>query len=404
MRRRLVLGSLLGVLSYCMMGTARAAAPQEAVKFGNHTLFYVTAGEGLSAQDRAGAINQRLARWPAGSSASVHVEMREHGPSLLIGNEPILEVTLSDAHESHTSPEELAVTWAQGIETELHAQLSTQGPGPVRTDRGGDFAWRLLALLAILLGGAIASWLASWAAGRVAESPQRYGLNLPGAVVTIGGGVLSFLLAFATVASALTYWPGGLTPSLLAIFLFLGALLLIASAEILGNLAGGIVLAFTAMYRVGDLVRLGGHVGRVKRIGLLFTHLATQRHGPRLIPHGALLRRGVAILTEGELDLKLKVRLAYTVNQELAQAIILEAAFRTEGLQGDPECLVSKLNEESIVYELHASLVLGQRAELLSSHFHLNLLDVLAENDLSPQGFPVPQALPAKSERLLRRL
>lgn len=378
-------GARAALLWALILGSAHAATPQEAVKFGSHTLFYVTEGIGLSASARANLINQRLARWPAGSSASVHVEMRESGPTILIGDEALLDVTLTDAVTHHTTPEELAVTWAQGVETELHAQLpASNRPG---AEDGAAVAWQILALLGILLGGTIASWLINWAAGRIAESPRRYGLPLPSAAVTVGGGLLSLLIALGTVASALTYWPGGLSPSLLAVFLTLGAILLTASAEILGNLAGGVVIAFTPLFQVGDLVRMGGHVGRVNRIGLLFTYLQTERHGPRLIPHGAVLRRGVSLLSEGDKELRLTVHLAYTVSQALARAIILEAAFRTEGLQGEPECLVGKLKEESIGYELCATLESGQRAELVSSHFHLNLLDVLAENDRSPQGF-----------------
>lgn len=384
--RRLTRAALAGALILGSGGSAHAANPQEAVKFGNHTLFYVTEGEGLSAPARANLISQRLARWPAGSSASVHVEIRETGPTLLIGNEAILEVTSTDAQIHHTTPEELAVTWAQGVETELHAQAATRPD----TEGSADAAWQILALL---LGGTIASWLVSWAAGCLAESPRRYGLPLPSAAVTVGGGLLSLLIALGTVASALSYWPGGLTPSLLAVFLTLGAVLLTASAEILGNLAGGMVIAFTPLFQVGDPVRLGGHVGRVKRIGLLFTRIQTERHGPRLIPHGAVLRRGVSLLSEGDEQLRLTVHLAYTVSQALAEAIILEAAFRTEGLRGEPECLVGKLKEESIGYELCATLEPGQRAELISSHFHLNLLDVLAENDRSPQGFHLIQGM-----------
>ena len=171
--------------------------------------------------------------------------------------------------------------------------------------------------------------------------------------------------------------------------LSLGLILLIASADILANLAGRIVLSFTSPFQEGDHVRLGGHGGRVMRVGLLFTRLETKRHGLRFIPHRMVLRQGVFRHSTRVKTVKLNVHVAYTVSQELVLAILLEAALRTDGSVRDPECRVSELMAETIVYELHSRLAPDQQPKHFYSQFEANLLEVLAENHLFSQDFSI---------------
>lgn len=387
MRHRIRIPSLALVLVLLLQAPIFASVPQSDVVFHGHEVLRVAAANGMTSEQRAAVISERLANGDR-DRAAIRIEPARKGPVLMLGDVPLLLVTPEDAELARSTPEALAEEWKARLESE---RLPTPEPGPTPWNSLWTNLRHLLALLAMLLGGAIAAWLINWGAARVAEQPQRYALRVSGAVVTVVGALLTLAVALATVAASLAYLPGVQSFRMTGLLVGLGAMGLIASAELLGNLAGGAVVALASLYKVGDYVRIGGHAGRVERIGVCFTRLETERHGARLVPNSATLRRGVAFTSPSHSALlSLPVRLAYTVEQELAQALIVEAALRTQGLVDEPfpECFLAELEDDGVRFELRAWLAKGERTEAVRSRFHVNLLDVLAENGLGPSGAP----------------
>jgi len=372
-----------------LVAPVRAEADSAMVQAAGSPLFAVASGNGLTSAERADVVTKRLDKWLEAPQAPLHVEARRKGPALMLGDDTLLVISDEDARLNGASADELAKAWTKRL-SELAESKQPKG-GSADWNVTQDLLMPILMALGLLIGGATAAWLINWGANRVADNPRRYGLPLTGAAVTILGGLASLSIAVLATVLALSYVPLH-SWALYAAAAFLGAMGLIASAELLANFAGGTLLAFNPLFKEGDRVRLGGRAGRVVRVGKLFTRLETDRHGERLVPNGALLRRGVAFLPGSEaLSLMVPVRLAYTVPRDLAQAIVLEAALRTQGVSDEPlpECLVSELEDETIRYELRADLVAGARLEVVTSHFHINLLEVLAENDLGPAGAPL---------------
>lgn len=369
----------------------RAAVDSATVQLAGAPLFAIASSNGLTSAERAAVINQRLEKWLADPQAPMRVDSQRKGPALMIGDETLIVISQEDARLNGASAEELAKAWSKRLSEEALNHQEAQGTRAQAWELAREILMPVLMILGLLVGGATAAWLINWGATRIADNPRRYGLPLTGAAVTVAGGLLSLVFIVLATIIALSYLP--LTSwALSAVAAVLGAMGLIASADALANFAGGTLLAFNPLFKEGDRIRLGGRAGRVTRIGKLFTRLATERHGERLVPNGALLRRGVAFLPEPEIpSLQVPVRLAYTVPRDLAQAIVLEAALRTRGVSDEPlpECLVSELEEEAIRYELHAELLALARLEVVASHFHINLLEVLAENDLGPGGSPL---------------
>ncbi|HEY9898780.1 MAG TPA: mechanosensitive ion channel domain-containing protein [Pantanalinema sp.] len=397
MRHRLNAATLSGLalaaaLSFAL--PARAEAPQEAVLVGGKAVFSIGDGYGQSGRERAMHATEKLAGWLSdpNSIAALRVESLRKGPAVVLGDEALLSVSESDAISAGTSREELAGIWEQRLEAAAEAERvakQTQN-GPLGT--GLAIAKNLLAALAVLVGGTIAAWLITWGASRLAEMPWRPSWRVNPNLISVIGGIGSIAVAVGSVAVAITYLPGAYSLPVTVAMVAVGAMALIASAESLGNVAGGLVVKWNTLYAEGDHVRVGGFAGRVKAVGHLFTRLETEHHGERLIPNSSILRRGVSLLSAPTLaEIKVPVRLAYTVSRDLAQAIIVEAALRTHGLTDEPmpECLLAELEDEVIRYELHGRVQAAETPEVVISRFHVNLLDVLGENALAPGGQPM---------------
>lgn len=373
------------------LASAAHAADAAMVRLEGSPAFAVSGGNGLTSAERAEVINRRLEKWLADPRVPLIVEQHRKGPALKIGDDTLIIISAEDARLNGASADELARAWSKRLSAAAESRLSSQGNQRAAWEFLQGLFLPLVTMLGLLAGGATAAWLINWGATRVADNPRRYGLPVTGAAVTLVGGGLSLVVGVIVSLLALSYLPVHSWVVMTAAALF-GAMGLIASADALANMAGGTLLAFNPVFKEGDRIRLGGRAGRVKRIGKLFTRLETERHGERLVPNGALLRRGVALLPPEETpSLQVPVRLAYTVQRDLAQAIVLEAALRTQGVSDEPlpECLVCELEDEAIRYELRAELHAGARLEVVTSHFHINLLEVLAENDLGPGGSPL---------------
>lgn len=388
----LVLFALVVAVALAM--PARAAADAATVQVAGSPLFAIAGGNGLTGAERAAVINARLEKWLADPEAPMRVESQRKGPALMIGNDTLFLVTHEDARLNGASADELARAWSKRLSQEAETRRQALGSRNQAWDLARGFFGPILMILGLLAGGATAAWLINWGATRVSDNPRGYGVPLTASAVTLTGGLLSLAVIVLSTMLALTYLPLH-SWALSAAILLLGAMGLIASADALANFAGGTLLAFNPLFKEGDRIRMGGRAGRVMRIGKLFTRLETERHGERLVPNGALLRRGVAFLPPADsIALLVPVRLAYTVQRDLAQAIVMEAALRTQGVSDEPfpECLVTELEEDAIRYELRAELAAGSRLEVVTSHFHVNLLEVLAENDLGPGGAPLGRA------------
>lgn len=385
--------ALAAGLAIALPAAAAVLTPQS-VQLDGQALFQLAPAAGRSAEERAATVNRRLAQWVElpGAGEVLRIAHLRRGPALMLGDEPLLVITAEDAQLEGKTQDELANSWKEQISRAAEAP-----PAGAGSQGGTPWAWlqNVLSLLGILGGGAVAAWLVRWTAARMATEPARYGLRLEGRWVGIAGAITGFLVAAGAIGATLVYLPAQSMP-IAATVVVVGAALLVLGAELLGSLAGGIVIRLQELYVVGDHIRLGSFPGQVVKAGWIFTRLRTVRHGTRLVPNSMVLRRGCALLDRPEIAaLVLPVRLAYTVPRELAEALIVEAACRTAGLADDPlpTCLISGLEDEHICYQLHAQLADGEAPELAISRFQINLLEVLSENELAPGGIPAAPRL-----------
>jgi small-conductance mechanosensitive channel len=105
-------------------------------------------------------------------------------------------------------------------------------------------------------------------------------------------------------------------------------------------LIAGYSMTYRRAFRVSELVKIGEHMGNVEQIRLLVTHLRTIKNEEVIVPNSTILASEVinysSIANARGLILHTTVGIRYDVPWRQVEAMLLEAAARTEGLRRDP--------------------------------------------------------------------
>ncbi|MEZ5973303.1 MAG: alpha-ketoglutarate-dependent dioxygenase AlkB [Planctomycetota bacterium] len=171
----------------------------------------------------------------------------------------------------------------------------------------------------------------------------------------------------------------------------------LASASILGNAIGGLVLQRTANFRLGDFIQVGEHFGRVSEHPVAhrdpdrrprFDHLAEPDVGHRSRPK--VVRRSGTVVSA-------TVSLGYEIPWSKIEAALKEAAGRA-GLD-EPFVQVLELGDYSVVYRA-AGMCQNVRSLLtVRSNLRVHMLDCLHEAGHRDPFAPVHQHAQLGAER-----
>jgi small conductance mechanosensitive channel len=150
-----------------------------------------------------------------------------------------------------------------------------------------NFAVNLLAALLIL---AVTFWAAGWGSKLAKRAIGRVHGKSGDADVTLQsfmGSLTRYLIIILGLVAVLQKL-GVKTTSVLAVLsgLLLGVGLALQGA--LSNVAAGVMLLLFRPYRVGDLVEVGGRMGKVKALELLVTELTTPDNLKITAPNGKI--------------------------------------------------------------------------------------------------------------------
>lgn len=146
----------------------------------------------------------------------------------------------------------------------------------------------------------------------------------------------------------------GIDPTSLVALLSVAALALALAAEdILGNMAGGLVILTSHPFTIGDFVEAGGTSGTVEEITLNHTKLVTPDGLTVLLPNKALSAAQVTNYTAlGRRRVTQKVTASYDAPTEDVKAACRDALANTPKILEDPASAVylSNYGESSIEY------------------------------------------------------
>ena len=202
----------------------------------------------------------------------------------------------------------------------------------LQTSLGGYSLSRILSAVLTLLVCLVAARLLLKLAKRLLRRVQRLNDRLRQIILTALKAVL-YLLTGIITAEAL----GLNTSSLTALVSVLTLGVTLAAEDILGNVAGGLVILSSHPFNIGDEIEVAGTVGVVREITLNHTRIETfdgqfvmqpnkELSSSRIINYTAMGRRRVVR----------KVTASYDAPTETVKAACLEAAAATPGVLADP--------------------------------------------------------------------
>lgn len=192
------------------------------------------------------------------------------------------------------------------------------------------------------------------------------------------------VIAFALVI-AYPYVPGSGSEAFKGITILIGLLFSLGSSSVISNLVAGQSLAFRRAFRVGDLVRIGEHVGSVAQIRLLTTYLRSPKNEQIVIPNAVILNSDLVnfstFASDAGVILHTTVSIGYEIPWRQVEALLLEAAARTPGLlrQPPPFVLQKALGTSAVEYEINAHCNDPHAMIALYSALRRNILDAFNE-------------------------
>ncbi|KPF82277.1 mechanosensitive ion channel protein MscS [Brevundimonas sp. AAP58] len=202
------------------------------------------------------------------------------------------------------------------------------------TQIAGDFAINI-SIAAIIL--VVTVFAARWASSATRKGLSRVrGFRHDPTVLSFAVQVvrvLVYLIGFIAVLQRL----GVQTTSIIAV---LGAASLavgLALQGTLSNVAAGVMLLILRPYRVGDLVNIGGNVGRVQRLDLFFTQLSDVNNVKIMCPNGKVFGDFILNLSgQGTRRIELKIGVGYGSDLTKAREVLTRAAAAQEAVMPDP--------------------------------------------------------------------
>ncbi|MFA4893807.1 mechanosensitive ion channel family protein [Brevundimonas sp.] len=222
------------------------------------------------------------------------------------------------------------------------------------TDMAGDFAINLVIAAIILVVTIFAS---RWASGVTRRALSRVrGFRHDPTVLSFAVQVvrvLVFIIGFIAVLQRL----GVQTTSIIAV---LGAASLavgLALQGTLSNVAAGVMLLILRPYRVGDLIDVGGQVGRVQRLDLFLTQMSDANNVKIVVPNAKVFSDTVLNLSgQKTRRIELKLGVGYGANLNTARDALVGAASAHQHVLPDPEpwAGVTMLKDSSVEMTLQA--------------------------------------------------
>lgn len=191
--------------------------------------------------------------------------------------------------------------------------------------------------------------------------------------------------AFAGVM-AYPYLPGSGSDAFKGVSVLIGVMITLGGSGLFGQAASGLMLMYSRTVRVGEMVRIGEHEGKIIWLGPFTTKIRTANDEEVSLPNSLVLGTVTKNFSrpsrgEGQL-LDRTVTIGYDAPWRQVEAMLLEAARRTEGVLSEPapRVLQPSLSDFYVEYRLicQARHDAGGRAEMLT-RLSANIQDVFNE-------------------------
>lgn len=207
---------------------------------------------------------------------------------------------------------------------------------------------------------------------------------------TVTGRLVSIAVVLLAVLIAYPYVPGSQSPAFKGVSLFLGVLLSLGSTGLVANIISGVMLTYMGAFEAGDLVKIGEIEAYVKSTSLLTTRLVTRQNELITVPNSSILDKHVVNYAndrsgDESILITTAVGMGYDVAWRQVEAMLLEAAQRTESVLSEPAPFVvlPLFDVYTANYELNAYLKPGVRRYIGITELNHNVMDVFNEHGVS---------------------
>ena len=199
--------------------------------------------------------------------------------------------------------------------------------------------------------------------------------------------IFNFVVWVFALAMAYPYLPGAQTDAFKGLSVLIGLMLSLGGASVIGQAFSGLILMYSRVFRHGDFVRIGDVEGTVTHLGMFATRIRTGLGEEVTLSNAtvmAMTTKNYSRAVDGTgYVLDTVCTIGYSTPWRQVEAMLLEAARRTEGISQDPAPIVRQtaLSDYYVEYRLVAYSPLEQplpRVEALS-RLHGNIQDVFNE-------------------------
>lgn len=189
------------------------------------------------------------------------------------------------------------------------------------------------------------------------------------------------VLVFAVVV-AYPYIPGSSTNAFKGISVFMGVILSLGSSSLISNIMAGYSMTYRKAFKVGDRIRVGDHIGDVEEVRMMVTRLRSLKNEEVVIPNSMILGQEVvnysALAQREGLILHTRVGIGYETSWRQVEAMLLEAAAKTSGIDKEPAPFVRQLGlgDYAVNYELNVYCRDPRQSPVIYTDLHRNIQDV----------------------------
>jgi small-conductance mechanosensitive channel len=197
--------------------------------------------------------------------------------------------------------------------------------------------------------------------------------------------IVRVLIIVFGLVIAYPYIPGSDSEAFKGMSIFFGVVLSIGSSSFIANIIAGYSLTYRRAFRVGDRIRVSEQEGIVLEMRTLNTRLRSLKNEEINIPNSLVLGSPIinysSYQTDPGLILHTEVGIGYDVPWRQVEAMLLEAAARTNGLKTEPAPFVlqKSLGDFTVVYQLNAYCDRAEQMGRYYSVLHGHIQDVFNE-------------------------
>ena len=190
------------------------------------------------------------------------------------------------------------------------------------------------------------------------------------------------------LAMAHPYLPGAGSEAFKGLSVLVGLMLTLGVSGLVGQAAGGLIVAFGRMLRPGEFVQVGEVEGAVVDVGMFSTRFRTALDEEVNVPNSLLLtsitKNFSRPATSKSPLLETSVTIGYNAPWRQVYAMLLDAAARTPELEREPppEVFQTALSDFYVQYSLRVRLREPHRRKVVHSALNANIQDVFNENEV----------------------